>query len=279
MRPVKLWEVIALIVLVDALAAGALVLIRRRAPEGSYFTDSQRAAGAFAVTGTIFAVLVGFVFLLSFQSYQNARSSSKDESIAAIGLFNSAEHFAPPARAALQADAVCYARAVTNVEWPAMADERSSPIVDAWISRLNDGFDRVHPHGTSQSAAAQSWFTSTDALLQGRQGRLSEANRVIPTTIWVLLMIAGGSVIALILLFADPGERVYAQLAMTIAVTTAVAASLLLVDFLDRPYGNHAGAVSPAAMRSSLATMAREESAATRAAVLARCDQSGQPVS
>src|SRR5436853_3606487 len=121
MRPVKLWEVIALIVLVDALAAGALVLIRRRAPEGSYFTDSQRAAGAFAVTGTIFAVLVGFVFLLSFQSYQNARSSSKDESIAAIGLFNSAEHFAPPARAALQADAVCYARAVTNVEWPAMA--------------------------------------------------------------------------------------------------------------------------------------------------------------
>ena len=279
MPPVKLWEVIVLIVVVDAVIAGALVWIRRRAPEGSYFSDSQRAAGAFAVTGTIFAVLVGFVFLLSFQSYQNARSSSKDESIAAIGLYNSAEHFAPPARAGLEADTVCYARAVTDIEWPAMADERSSPIVDAWTARLDDGFDRVHPHGASQSAAAQSWFASTDALLHGRQGRLSEANRVIPTTIWVLLLISGGAVIVLVLLFADPAERIYAQLTMTVAVTTAVAASLLLVDFLDRPYGDHAGAISPAAMRSALATMAREESGATRAAVLARCDRSGQPVS
>src|SRR4051795_6616298 len=267
MPPVKLWEVIVLIVVVDAVIAGALVWIRRRAPEGSYFSDSQRAAGAFAVNGTIFAVLVGFVFLLSFQSYQNVRSSSKDESIAIIGLYNSAEHFAPPARAGLEADTVCYARAVTNIEWPAMADERSSPIVDAWTARLNDGFDRVHPHGASQSAAAQSWFASTDALLHGRQGRLSEANRVIPTTIWVLLLISGGAVIVLVLLFADPTERIYAQLTMTVAVTTAVAASLLLVDFLDRPYGDHAGAISPAAMRSALATMGREESGATRAAV------------
>src|SRR3954471_14547845 len=129
MPPVKLWEVIALIVVVDALAAGALVLIRRWAPEGSYFADSQRAAGAFAVTGTIFAVLVGFVFLLSFQSYQNARSSAKDESIAAVGLFHSAQPFAAAGRAAPQADAVCSARAVVGIEWPAMSDERSSPVV------------------------------------------------------------------------------------------------------------------------------------------------------
>src|SRR3954451_23348349 len=189
MPPVKLWEVIVLIVVVDAVAAGALVLIRRRAPEGSYFADSQRAAGAIAVTGTIFAVLVGFVFLLSFQSYQTARSSAKDESIATIGLFNSAEQFAPVARAGLEADTVCYGRAVADIEWPAMADEQSSPIVDAWIARVNRAFDRVHPRGAAQSAAAQSWFASTDALLHGRQGRLSEAHRVIPTTIWILLLI------------------------------------------------------------------------------------------
>src|SRR5256885_2079285 len=159
MPPVKLWEVIALIVVVDALAAGALVLIRRRAPEGSFFADSQRAAGAFAVTGTIFAVLVGFVFLLAFQSYQNARSSAKDESIAAVGLFNSAQRFATVDRAALQADAICYARAVVGVEWPTMADERSSPVVDAWVARLNDGFNRVTPHGAAENDAAQNWFT------------------------------------------------------------------------------------------------------------------------
>jgi ABC-type multidrug transport system fused ATPase/permease subunit len=279
MPPVELWLAILLVVVVDVLAALALLWIRRRAPEGSYFADSQRAAGAFAVTGTIFAVLVGFVFLLSFQSYQNARSSAKDESIAAVGLFNSAQRFAALDRAALQADAVCYARAVVGIEWPAMADERSSPVVDAWVARLNDGFNRVTPHGAAEGDAAQNWFTETDALLHGRQGRLAEASRVIPTTIWVLLLLSGAAVVSLAIMFADPSERRLAQLAMLIAVTTAVAASLLTVNFLDRPYGDHAGAVTPVAMRSALATMDREDGAATRAAVLARCDQRGQPIS
>src|SRR3954453_12491720 len=118
MPPVKLWEVIVLIVVVDAVIAGALVWIRRRAPEGSYFSDSQRAAGAFAVSGTIFAVLVGFVFLLGFQSYQSARTNSQDEALAALDLYNTAEHFGEPAQGALEADVVCYARAVVSSEWP-----------------------------------------------------------------------------------------------------------------------------------------------------------------
>src|SRR5204862_169623 len=109
-----------------------MLVIRRRAPDGSYFRDSQRAAGALAVGGTIFAVVVGFVFLLAFQSYQNARTHSQDEALAALGLFNAAEHFPQPTQARLQGDDVCYARAVIDDEWPAMADERTSPLVDLW---------------------------------------------------------------------------------------------------------------------------------------------------
>lgn len=275
----SLWLVILLVLVVDAAAAGALILVRRWAPEHGYFADSQRAAGALAVTGTIFAVLVGFIFLLAFQSYQNARSSSNDEAIAALGLFNSSEHFAPGARTGLQSDLVCYARAVSDLEWPAMAHERSSPVVDAWLSRLDDGFDAITPRGAGQSAAAQSWFTQTDDLLQARQGRLAEAKRVIPTTIWILLLVAGAAVIALVLLFADPAERPYAQLAMVLAVATAVAASLLTVNFLDRPYGDHDGAIRPTAMRSAEATLARQSTAATQAAVARQCDERGQPSS
>ena len=56
-----------------------MALIRRRAPAGGFFRDSQIAAGAFTVTGTIFAVMVGFVFLIAFQSYASARSSARTE--------------------------------------------------------------------------------------------------------------------------------------------------------------------------------------------------------
>jgi hypothetical protein len=278
MPHVQLWEAILLILIVDALVAYAIARLHHEAPKGSWFSDSQRAAAAFAVTGTIFAVLVGFVFLLAFQSFQNARSSARDEAIAALGLFNSADRFTVGDQGHLQADAICYGRAVVSLEWPAMADERSSPVVDDWIGALSQAFNGVPLRGAAQSDAAQNWFDETDSLQQGRQGRLAEAPRVIPTTIWILLLIAGLAVIVFSPLFSDSGERLWAQLALGIAVTTAVAASLLTVNFLDRPYGSHAGAIQPTAMRSALATMERGLPPATRNAVRVRCDASGRPV-
>src|SRR3954453_12631856 len=237
-----LWVAILILVIVDAAAAAAMLRIRRRAPDGSYFRDSQRAAGAFAVSGTIFAVLVGFVFLLGFQSYQSARTNSQDEALAALDLYNTAEHFGEPAQGALEADVVCYARAVVSSEWPAMADERSSPLVEGWLFQLDTRFADLNPRGAGESDAAQNWFDQSNALERGRRGRLAEASAVVPTTIWVLLLVAGAGVIGFVLLFADSGERRLSQLAMILTVTTAVAASLLTVNFVDRPYGDHDGA-------------------------------------
>jgi hypothetical protein len=42
-----------LVVLVaDAVAIGSLLLVRRRAPEGSFFSDGDRASGVFGVLAT-----------------------------------------------------------------------------------------------------------------------------------------------------------------------------------------------------------------------------------
>jgi hypothetical protein len=271
-----LWLAILIVVAVDAAVAAAMLWIRSRAPAGSYFRDSQRAAGAFAVSGTIYAVLVGFVFLLAFQSYQSARSNSQNEALAALALFNGAEHFPRPAQQVLQADVVCYARAVINDEWPAMADERTSPLVENWLYQLNTRFAALNPHGAGASDAAANWFDESDALEVGRRGRIAEASRVVPTTIWILLLIAGVGVVGFVLLFADSGERRISQLAMVLTVTTAVAASLLTVNFVDRPYGNHDGAITPSAMRGVLETMQREQSAFGQ--TVSRCDATGHPI-
>ena len=51
-----------LIVLAAAAVAVAVMLfVRSRAPEGSYFADSDRAAGIFGVLATGFSVLLGFL--------------------------------------------------------------------------------------------------------------------------------------------------------------------------------------------------------------------------
>ena len=71
---------VALVVVVAAaaLAIGAILLVRRRAPEGSYFNDGDRAAGVFGVLATGFAVLLGLVVVLAFTSYDDVAHRRRD---------------------------------------------------------------------------------------------------------------------------------------------------------------------------------------------------------
>ena len=55
-----------------AIAVTAMLLVRRRAPEGSYFSDGDRAPGVFGVLATGFSVLLGFIIFLAFSSYDQA---------------------------------------------------------------------------------------------------------------------------------------------------------------------------------------------------------------
>ena len=64
---------------VTALAVAAMLLVRRRAPEGSYFKDGDRASGVFGVLATGFSVLLGFIIFLAFTSYDQSRTGAENE--------------------------------------------------------------------------------------------------------------------------------------------------------------------------------------------------------
>jgi hypothetical protein len=57
----------ALVVLVTtAVTVTTMLLVRRKAPEGSWFSDGDRASGVFGVLATGFSVILGFIIFLSF---------------------------------------------------------------------------------------------------------------------------------------------------------------------------------------------------------------------
>ena len=72
--------VLAALIIVAATAAAVAVMlaVRRRAPEGGYFTDSDRATGIFGVLATGFSVLLGFLIFLGFESYDTYRGRERD---------------------------------------------------------------------------------------------------------------------------------------------------------------------------------------------------------
>src|ERR671927_1967767 len=104
----------AIIVVAVAGAIALMIGVRRFAPAGGFFTDSDRAAGVFGVTGTGFAVLLAFVIFLAFSSYDRARERSSVEASATSQLYRTANLFPSEARPQLHAELICYARAVIN---------------------------------------------------------------------------------------------------------------------------------------------------------------------
>ena len=70
---------ILIVVAATGIAITAMLWVRRKAPDGSYFNDGDRAAGVFGVLATGFAVLLGFVVFLAFTSYDSARAGAESE--------------------------------------------------------------------------------------------------------------------------------------------------------------------------------------------------------
>ena len=66
---------------VTVVTVTAMQLVRRRAPEGSYFSDGDRASGVFGVLATGFSVLLGFIIFLAFTSYDQSRAGAEAEAL------------------------------------------------------------------------------------------------------------------------------------------------------------------------------------------------------
>src|SRR3954466_11417053 len=87
-----------------ALAVAAILLVRRRAPDGSYFADGDRAAGVFGVLATGFALLSGFVVFLAFGSYDTSRSGARAEARIVAHQFETVQFLPLPARRRLSGE-------------------------------------------------------------------------------------------------------------------------------------------------------------------------------
>jgi hypothetical protein len=88
-------------------AISAMLFVRRRAPEGSFFTDGDRASGVFGVLATGFAIFAGFVIFLAFTTYDQSRAGAEAEALVVVQQFETAQFLAPETRDRLAGELVC----------------------------------------------------------------------------------------------------------------------------------------------------------------------------
>lgn len=243
---------IAIVIAADAVAIGAMLFVRRSAPEGSYFTDGDRASGVFGVLATGFAIFAGFVIFLVFTSYDESRSGAETEALTVVQQFETAQFLPTNVRGRLAGELACYGRSVVHKEWPKMEDGNIGDTLNPWSVALFRTLKLTHPTTPTAQSAYDKWLDQTSDREEGRRDRIHGAAGIVPGSIWVVLFLTAGIVFAYMLFFADSGEAARSQAMLIGSATTVVVVTLLAIIALNNPYRPGIGAIRPVAMERSL---------------------------
>ena len=260
-----------------AVAVTAMLLVRRRAPEGGYFEDGDRAAGVFGVLATGFSVLLGFIIFLGFESYDQSRSGAEQEALVLVQQVENAQFFGQPARTVLTGQLVCYGRSVVNGEWDRMQAGTQGDALNPWGVRMFRTLQTVRPRTDTQQSAYDKWLDQTSAREEARRDRIHGAVGVIPTTLWIVLFFIAAVIFAFMLFFADRGERAVVQGMLIGSVVAVIVSLMLLLRALDEPFHSGVGGLPPVAMERSL-RMIDQALGSVGAQVRLPCDALGEPL-
>ena len=214
-------------------------LLRRRRPR----------AGVFGVIATGFSVLLGFIIFLAFTSYDDTKQGAETEALVVAQQFETAQFMPAAQRQELSDGLVCYARYVVHRAWPRLEAGTEGDRFNPWGVSMFRTLQQVKPNGPTEEAAFSKWLDQNSERTAARQDRIHAAQGVVPTPLWIVLFLTAGVIGMFMLFFADSGERAKTQALLIGSVVAVVAATLLLLSFLDNPYYGGVGALEPVAMK------------------------------
>ena len=270
-----LWGLVALVA-ISALTVTAMLTVRRRAPEGSYFSDGDRASGVFGVLATGFSVLLGFIIFLSFSSYDESRSGAETEATIVTQQVETAQFMDPTTAAQLTGQLMCYSRSVVGPEWDALADGTLDDAINPWGAQMYLTLKTVEPQTDAEQSAYDRWMDQTTERQQARVDRIHGAEGIIPLPLWLTLFAISGVIFVYMLFFADRGERAKTQALLMGSVTAVISLLLMLLVFFDHPHGDGVGRLQPTAMERTLRIMDAQIEVAD-VDVEVPCDERGNP--
>lgn len=260
-----LWNnVLALVVTFLIVFAGSLLARRVLGPREVHHNSW---AATLSYIATAYGVVVGFSILFLFGQYANAKQAVGDEATSVGTAYSQASLF--PGGEPIQRALVCYGRAVSTHDWPALEKHQGgSPKVDTAYHDLvvSVGEDDRPPVGALHAATATNLAAQIGSISTARETRIVTAETRLPPLLWMLTMGGGAFVVITIFVVTLPaGKGTQAGLVSMSALFTVVL--VLIVLALSNPFAAGSGRVSPRLIDETVASISRT----APAAVVAPC--------
>lgn len=235
-RVVPVWLLgLLLIVVAPATVVGLQIAVRRRWPRLAEGDHNDVAGFIIAIVGVIYAVLLAFVVIVTWEQFSSASDLVGEEASALRSLYRETVAFPPEARAPIEADVLAYTRAVVEREWPAMQrGQEGDPVVAATLDRLAADLT-VLPADTP----VRQQYISVEAdrfaeVVSYRSQRLDYVDQGLPVVLWVALVFGALVTIGFAMIFGLRSTTLHAI--MTGSLAAVIGVLLFVAVAIDHPF-------------------------------------------
>ena len=273
------WEVGTTIVVLSVLVSWIGLYVFDRFVHVSIRSRHNDVAGfIIAIIGVVYAVLLAFIAVAAWESFDNANRIVEEEANLVGNLYRDSVAVDEPAKGKMHRALQEYLDIVIHQEWPAQQHGEIS--TDAWkpVQRLHHAVTGIDAKSLGQSVVEAEMLKTLNDLYSARRLRLLAAHDGIPNTIWWIIVMGGVITVCFTYFFGMPSMKMH--YAMTGVLAASMALVMVLIVALDWPFRGNVS-VTPEPFEAVQADIKQQQEAYHRAKeareAAAAANQAGQP--
>jgi len=246
--PAALLLFTAVVIAIAVFGAGQ-IYVHRRFSSQDFVAHNEVGGIIIAVTGTLYAVVLGFLTVVVWQHFLEARELVVLEAGADVDAWHTAVGLPSAVRQRVREDMLSYAKIMIDREWPMMRLGGFDPGAAAVAMDAIDATGSLVPGNMGESNAQAATMQQLGVMHDARQRRITVNGSGVSWFEWLVLLVGATCVICFCWLFGLRNPRT--QLLMTSTVVTIIVSTLVLLFELQFPFRSDVG-IGPDAWRAAV---------------------------
>jgi len=217
-----------------AISICGLTLVRRFIPIHKLKVHNDVAGFIFATIGVIYAVMLAFMVMVSWQNFEGATKIVEKEASCLAAIYRDSQPLGNNFKLEVRSAIKDYIGSIIKDEWKTLTRGEQSEKTQVFSNKIWNLYGSYTPKTDIQKIFFAESVRKMNEVGELRRMRIIESQAGIPSVLWVILF--SGALITISFTFFFGTENFGAQLLMTSILAALIALILFAIMSLDFPF-------------------------------------------